>query len=384
MINVWPFIPAGDTIETVSWLTEVHQSRASEQRVQLRQIPRRQFDFSHMLQHKDVVAAAALVASSTEFYVPDWTMGQIGAVPLTVGDDVVVSIDTTDLWIGVGSHVGWLKPNGQWDVTEVVDFSTTTITLASVSESIGLAALWLFDKAICREGVRLETKPGGYTRGSISLETAFSISEGSSDLSQYRGHDVFTKPPVVASGSSVSGVSWDVTDIDNSLGAPYLLRNRKNPKRTFSMRWHALTRSDIRRNRGWIFSRKGKLKAFWLPSFQNDMTAASGISSSSTTLTVFAPEKALDLGGESFDIEIAGLSLYRRRVTNVTVGSPVGGKRTLDLTLDTPLGVTHLVSQLGRINFLRCVRFDADRIEFSHGVAAGVSVAIPCIEVPVP
>ncbi len=384
MISVWPFIPVGDTVETLSWLTEVIQTKASEQRIQLRQVPRRQFDFSHALLNKDVVAAASLVSASDEFYIPDWTTGQIGSVLLIAGTNLTVAMDTTDLWIGLGSHVGWLKPNGLWEVTMVTDHTPSSITLANVSESVSSASLWIFDRAVSREGVSFDTRPGGLTRATVSFETALTLDGGHSEYPQYRGHDVLTDTPVVGSGSLKSSGAWDYDDIDNSLGAPTLLRNRKTHDRVFSMRWHYFSKGDIKRNRKWIFSRIGKLKAFWLPSFQNDMKASVGITDSGTTLSVFAPEKSIDFGRQTFDIEIYGLSLYRRRVLAVAHGSLVGGMRTLNLLLDSSLGTTHSTSQIGRISFLRCVRFNADRIEFSHNISAGVSVAVPCIEVPVP
>ena len=85
-----------------------------------------------------------------------------------------------------------------------------------------------------------------------------------------------------------------------------------------------------------------------------------------------------------FDIEIKakdGTSYYRQ-VTSWADGTPVGTRPTADLTIDST--VTLALGDLSRISILTCSRFDSDRIEFSHEAGVGVTVAIPCREVPVP
>ena len=73
-----------------------------------------------------------------------------------------------------------------------------------------------------------------------------------------------------------------------------------------------------------------------------------------------------------------------RRVTAVSSGPAVSGNPTFDLTIDSALGVAVTAAAFGRISFLRCARFDADRIELLHRPGEGLAVAVPCIEVPVP
>jgi hypothetical protein len=193
-----------------------------------------------------------------------------------------------------------------------------------------------------------------------------------------------TDLPVVGGTSLTGSVVWPVDVIDYETGVTEVFTDRNYVASTLTMRWHAFTAAAKRALRQWIFSRAGRLNAFWIGMQDADIVPAADIGASATVLRVFAPYGAESFGISDFDIEINGAALYRRRVTGVAVAATLEGKRTLNLTLDAALGVAHTVAQISKISRLRCVRFDADRVEFLHAPRAGMVVAMPCIEVPVP
>jgi hypothetical protein len=78
---------------------------------------------------------------------------------------------------------------------------------------------------------------------------------------------------------------------------------------------------------------------------------------------------------------VLGTSHYRR-VSNVSAGSPVGGRATSNLTISSSLTV--LLSDIRRISLLRCCRLDSDRVEIEYIGAGNAVVAVPCIETPEP
>lgn len=120
-------------------------------------------------------------------------------------------------------------------------------------------------------------------------------------------------------------------------------------------------------------------KAFWLSSHGSDLTLAATIGASDTVITVDKPTGMNTLSRTDFDIEVLnGGTSYYRRVTGVATNTT----DTLDLTIDSSLGVE--VANPNRISYLRCARFNADRIEIIHRAKGGMSVAVPCIEIPVP
>ena len=109
------------------------------------------------------------------------------------------------------------------------------------------------------------------------------------------------------------------------------------------------------------------------------------ISIAGTTVTIYALDGILGLGRvDPFDIDITdtdGTSIYRR-VNSASTGTPIGGRATVDMIIDTT--ATVLLANIQRISLLRCVRFNADRIELQHAAAGGVAVQVPVIEVSEP
>jgi hypothetical protein len=145
----------------------------------------------------------------------------------------------------------------------------------------------------------------------------------------------------------------------------------------FQMRWHKFTQEDVYELRQWLHSRKGRQKAFWLPSYAKDLTPALGISG--TTVTVYNDVLSRPA---PYDIEIVGSSINRRQVTATAAGSNVNGRPTVELTIDS--GVTESLENIQRISYLVFSRFDADRVEFQHNASGGTVVAMPCREIPIP
>ena len=151
------------------------------------------------------------------------------------------------------------------------------------------------------------------------------------------------------------------------------------------MRWHVFSATDISALRAWIASRYGRWLAFWQSTWQNDLKVAADIGAAATTLRVFAPPGATSLGRTAFDLEIATpAGILLRQVTNASAGPTVSSRPTVDLTLASALGSAVTTAAFGRISYLRCARFDADRIELLHRPGEGLAVSVPCIEVPVP
>ena len=155
-------------------------------------------------------------------------------------------------------------------------------------------------------------------------------------------------------------------------------------RRKFTMRWHAISPEDVAARRAWICSRYGRWLAFWLPSWQKDLVSAANVGYADTT-RVFAPKGTISLGRTTFDLEIeTTTTVYYRRITAASASPTVDGPAHHRPDNEQRLRRCRIPSQFGRISYLRCVRFDADRIEFLASARAGVAMTVPCIEVPVP
>lgn len=382
-MSLWPFMPLSGATEVLEWKTDVLRARAGEQRQRLREKPRRQWNFSHWLDDDGQSAARAILRGASSFEVPDWPR-LLYAGPVSAGASVSVSLTTAGLGLAAGQSVVLWSGVDDYEVCSLESVSPSAIVLENVANVHASCGIYRVDVAHAAVELSIDRPAGPLQRASITFEAAAVEQYAASTYSQYRGHDVLPLVPVVGGGALDESLAWPRDVFDNLTGVIGTERQRDLPDEKFTLRWHALTAAAITEMRAWIASRYGRWLAFWVPTWQKDLFAAAAIGSSATTLRVFAPHGTTSLGRSTCDLELGVPSaLLRRRVTAIAAGPTVSGRPTLDLTLDSALGVAVTVAEFGRISFLRCVRFDADRVEFLHRAGEGVAVSVPCIEVPV-
>lgn len=379
-MTAWVYKPRGEIVEAVEWFTDIIASKGTEQRLALRHEPRRTFNFSHVLTDYEYTGALAIIRrhqGTNALQVPDWPQYRaVGAV--SSGSSVYVDADLT--YVDMGDTGLLWQSESRWETVSVSVDSNGTV-LASVANSYTNALLIPLWDAVCPQGIAGERTGAALNRCSGAFITTENTDLSSTSYTQYRGHDVVPVCPII--GSLDESMSYDTSPFDNQQSALYLLRKRDYVDYRFAMTWRETSIAGKYELRQWIHSRRGRQKAFWLSSYSKDYEPAASVSG--TTLTVYAPPGFVGIGHTvAFDIEVYeknGTSNYRQ-VTAATTGTPVGGRDTLDLTLDTTLTVN--LGDISRISFMRCARFDSDRIEFSHQPSAGYAVTVPCVEVPVP
>lgn len=378
MPQIWPFKPQEQFTETLEWRTDVFRAKSAEQRIALRTAPRRTFSFSPILTDIHYSAARSMVRDATSFYVPDWTQ-RVAVGTVSPGSDVSISPDLTGIDLSNGDRAILWESLDSFEAVNLTIDSADNVTIDSVVNSYTNPYLMPLVEAKAPNGLNADRIPVGFNRVSIDFEVFDNDDLGATSYSQYRGHDVISDSPVISSGTFAETLLWPVGTLDNEVSTPSHLRSRDIPDLTFQMRWHVTGMANSYTVRQWLHSRRGMQKAFWLSSHGSDLTLAATIGASDTVITVERPTGMNTLSRTDFDIEVLnGGTSYYRRVTGVATNTT----DTLDLTIDSSLGVE--VANPNRISYLRCARFNADRIEIIHRAKGGMSVAVPCIEIPVP
>lgn len=383
-MSLWPFIPFGEATEVLAWRTDVLRARGTEQRFRLRERPRRQWHFRHRFSADEQAAARAILRGGSSLLVPDWTRA-IYTGGVSAGASVSLAFDTTGMGLAAGQSVVLWNGVLDCEVCTIQSVAPGALVLSFVATGRASVKVYRLDVAQADGELAFSRPSGPFQFAEISFEAPAVDTFAASTYSQYRGHDVLNVVPVVGAGSLSESFDWPVERFDNETGRFAASHVRDLPDDKFMMRWHAVDKPEIYALRAWIASRYGRWLAFWHSTRQKDLVCAADIGSSATTIRVFSPIGATTLGRSAFDIEIIVPSgPYFRSVTSVSAGPSVSGRQTFDMTIDSALGVAVVAAAVGRISYLRCSRFDSDRIELLHRPCEGLAVAVPCIEVPVP
>ena len=384
---IWPFKPLTDVVEVLEWATDVIQTKGLEQRFAMRTLPRRTFNYRHVLNSHELAHARALIRETQgkfEFVVPDWPQAvPVGALADSVAQEVPISFPMN---IGAWAVV-WesAERHERVSVTETVDGYLLAPLVQSYTDAYFIPAL----DGLCLDGLTADRGPGANTFPMVELNIAFLCCE-TPDLTvvptvEYQGKDVLDECPVVAGGSFSEGINWLTTQFDNNQNTPHLIRARNVPENTYQMRWHVFTREDLFALLQWFHFRRGRQRSFYMSSRARDIEPAADISGS--TALVYSYPAGLNLGrSEPFDIEIVtttGKQYVRVNSIN-SVSSTVSlspdaasGPQLIELELDQVIVAT----DIERISFFRLTRFDSDALELTHAAQGGVSVSAALIEV---
>lgn len=376
---VWPFKPLQNFTESLEWKTDVIKTKNTEQRFALRPVPRAVYSFSHLFSEQEYTAARAIVRANNSFLVPDW-LSRFSVDAVYSGSGVLLDYGSNTLPSVGDSILIWESSSKYESVNvEAVD-SNNMVTVGTVLEDYQTPFIMPLYLCESRQGLRNQRPAGKYITGAIDFEFSWPTDDANSTYATYRSHDLISDCPVISTQQAQEDISWEYEIIDNQVGSAYFMDDRSAPDALFLMRWHLFTDSTIADLKAFLHSRKGQWKSFWLSSFGRDLSLSSAIGPTDTSCNVFAPSSLTDLGQTTFDIEInyQGVSYYRQ-VNSYSEGTEVNGLKTLDLNFSTNLGAT--INTDARISFLRCLRFNADRIELQHTARSGTTVAVQCIEV---
>jgi hypothetical protein len=376
--RLWPYLPLTPATEVLQWATDVLRSKSGEQRIALRQKPRREFNYSHFFRDTEANYARNLIRSAQAgdgFYVPDWSMMSRNIGPISSGIGVTIPANLSSRFYNEKAIV--------WDSLqryEIVDveWDSTGLTVDLDQNYTNPIIAPVFE-GNCPDGLSISRSGANQNVANIGFIITDDYNIASSNYPTYRGLDVMTDCPVIGS-SLTDDTVWQATTFDNLVGDPEYLRRRSVPEYTFEMGWLLATQTETFELKQWLYSRYGRQKAFWLSTYANDIDV---YSISGATVTIF--NDVLSRPAE-YHVEILGNDgvTYRRKVTNaVALAGKIDGRSTAELTLDSAVAATSAV----RCSYLTCARFDSDRIEIEHANRGGElysQVRVPCREIPEP
>jgi len=371
--RVFPFPPNWKTpvTESIEFKTDVLRSfSGTEQRRQLRQVPRRSFDYS--------ILVGGEMASMLETYLwgwqhkyfalPVWT--DIGKLTSTVNiGQTTLPLTTDTLSFQPGDYVVVYENQQSFEVVQIDTVYADHLTLVT-----GVLRAW-------SAGIKVIPLVVGHLDTSVQISRPSSAALNISSISFQTAPEV-TNPflPAGAAGTIYDGYevithhpNWDtqvISDftrafdtVDSGIGAIGYFERETVSRIAKPMSWLLKSRAEIIEFRKLMGRLSGQLKTCWIPSWNEDFKLAGSNSANQLYLKIngiwFNGMNGVDVQRDRLAITLpSGQMVYRR----ILAMAPNYSTNTTELQLDSVLGTTVGVNDNVRLRLLMRCRLATDKI----------------------
>ncbi|WP_262198836.1 hypothetical protein [Serratia ficaria] len=358
----------GGVTETLEWKTDVLQSpTGAEQRISRRLSPRRMFEFGILAGDVDRqwLENAVWQAGGSEWAMP--VFPDVTSLQLSVTAGATqLRVDTTGRDFSVGGTV--LLKNAESMSSPAALVTISGIAPDSLTLSQPLAAGWLAGTAVYPVRPAVLTDPPAFPRITGALASAqvrFRIAEhnafsATTGPALYRGHPVL-ETEADWSESLTGEYQRLLIELDNGSGVPARLDTARRPFYLQRHTWSLMGRSEQFALRQLMYHLRGRQRALWVPSQNDDFTPAGDLTGN--TLSVIRcgfSEMGVVPGRRDLRILLAdGRSIYRR-----VTGAAINGATEL-LALDGE-SVSVPLRQIVSVSFMTFARQNNDAITWQH------------------
>lgn len=376
-LPLWPFPAAQEVTEVLEWRTDVLTSRAGEQRIALRPLPREIVTFRHRLDALGMARASELARAGFAggWHVPLWHMALQPGADLAHGVSEIL-IDTTVSDFRGGGFAG-IAVDGRDAAIVYIDGVQHDRLILAEPLGVPLPAITVAARRIVvapvRAGVLTSAVEMSRRRQGDGTVTASFMLRDALDMTapavpSYLGRPVQTDPSLMRRPLATS-LRRAVEYVDNGFG-PVIVE----PLRDVFERSEAITlkaqgpaaRWALRR---WIWSLRGRQASFWLPTWGSELQLRAPMTSGSVLMRVAPIAKLENYAGRSIMFEVSGALRFR------TITAAIADGPDHRLTVSSNLGAPIALGT--KVHFLTSMRSDADRVEIQHrAVASEVTVAV--------
>lgn len=378
---LWNYPPDWQTplLETLQWKTDVILSfDGSEQRIALQQTPLQYLDFTFLIEGESQrrELEAKLWANGAKLWdVPIWTETVYTTRNIVAGSNLI-PVDTVYHNFVVGNKVLLCACDGREELVEIAQVQSNSLILTQA-----LGAAW-----------EVESRVIPIHQGYLSTEQRITRFKGDTiyDAVRFEFEDhSFISPEVPSSLYRDYPVMSQVSDWQQDLTLQYQRKMQLlafengqyrddetgQPSLLQSHYWTLDSREKIQLFKQFLYERRGRLAACWLPSFLKDLQLKNNIISGSKLFQIehcgYVDLYQMKKNRRDIRIELDdGQVFYRRIVACEALDSAVE-----QLTLDVPIQSNISIDQVERISFMTFSRLASDHLELSWSSSDIVQVA---------
>jgi hypothetical protein len=375
-------------VERMGWLTDVMTAYdGTEQRVRLRNNPRREFEWQYTLRGNDLNRLDALLWGwqSRVYAMPLWMDARFLSASLAAGS-LSVPLATQYLGYVAGGLVILWQNGGTFEAIEVASVSPGGVTPSTPTQNSWPSGTMVMPARLARlpaaVSISRVTDTVGQTMISFAIEPGLGRGGlGSWAPPDYQGYDVLTTLPNRKDAQNVE-VLRSFERIDFETGAVSAVTRVDHPQIGTPFGWLLQGRAAIAAFLAFLEARVGRWTPFWAPTFQNDIELTRPILPADTQIGVKDAGYERYYDGHPLRRDLAFMlpdrSWLFRRITSVTPGN--AGEELL--ALDAPLGVAVPITGLPLVSFMNLCRLDHDQVDLAWVSDSVATVSVRLRMVP--
>lgn len=383
---IWPFTPLNPMIEGMIFRTDRLPSFSGDQRIRLRDIPRRVFNHNYKWKGRQYERARAMFRDTMPgaFMVPDWAnFSKVSAF----NGSTFIAFDNTNPAIEADHNAVIIRRNSadddeQYEELNIVGSSAIGLSLgAPLSANYENAVVAQLLECDATEGLNATRNISKFREAEIEWNCyeGENIDEEDSSHTTHRGIRVLTECSRLGEGSIPSGLTQPFELVDNGIARPFYDTLREKPIQQFGAAWQPQTRADSYLLRQFFHTIKGRQKAFWLPDMNRGLELTANIANGAGSITIRHVGFTDGYGSGDLFIKTLNGNVYTLRVTS---SMESGANEVLTLSSGAPAAIS--MSQVDKFSMMFCVVLASDRIEWLHRANPGPKIVVPVEEVPVP
>lgn len=371
-VTAFPFPPDWQrgVIERLEWLTDILTSyNGTEQRVALRQAPRRSVEYNYLVitpQERRRLENIFFAWGAQRWAVPIWTDCTTLSGEIPAGTEYL-PIQPGSYDYHVGGMLIFMAGTGQYEVYEIQALAPGGITLTTET-----TIDWPVGTKICpvRIGLMDDTnKLRRWSGDSFFGTVKFRFVDQSefapaTESTTHQGHPVMEMPP-----NWVRDITADyqrkLEQLDFRVGGWTHEDESLMPEVISAHHWTLINRTRVDNFRAWLYTRRGRYKATWVPTFTCDLVVVADIVLTASTLDIehcgYAQYIAMMENRRDIRIELRNGTVFYRRILAATEISGAVER----ITMDSALGVNVAAAGILRVSFMALSRLDSDAVELA-------------------
>lgn len=385
-VVTFPFLPERPMVERLRFLTDVMEKQiGTEQRVNLRQAPRQEFDIH-------VIRETPLERAEVENILFDWQARAFG-VPVwyeptkltaaVVVDQLTITVQSTAFAdYRVGGLAIIIEDENKFDSLIIQSFTATTITFTTGVQNTYAIGVKVYPLRVCVAektigGTRRQSNAGEFFIRFRVNDNIVSLASTAA-FSSHNSKVLLDDPNFLPDNSLQRDYIREIQTMDNETGKFSNSTPWEKGKNVTFKGWAINgSRQKLWEVRQLLHALRGRQTSFYLPTFQDELVATQQLTSGATSL----------------QISYVGYARYAKhrstkniiRVTTTagvkhikTITNSVEAGAVENLTVGTAWSATIPVANIAKIEMLELVRLDSDEIRIDHLSAVGdAQIVVP-------